>query len=205
MVASKVNEDAYMTDLPRNRSFTTNLNLTSNSENLSPIIYINGSVGTEFVSNRLNRPINPENYSNDRRIKSLTETDPHSSVYVSQEIKLRQPSTSLKIILAAYRHDSSDFRVAYKLMREDSTSIEQTFELFPGYKNLNSDGIVIDPVKNDGRPDVFVPANSDLEYSEYQFSANDLDEFTGFSIKIMMNGTNQAYYPRIKDLRVITH
>ena len=30
---------------------------------------------------------NPENYSNDQMAKSLTETDPHSSVYMLQEIK----------------------------------------------------------------------------------------------------------------------
>ena len=127
----------------------------------------------------------------------------HSTVYVSQNVFLKQSSTSLKVILSAYRHESSDFRVAYKLFREDSTSIEQTIELFPGFKNLTSSGDVIDPAKNDGRPDNFVPPNSEGVFSEYVFSANNLDDFIGYSIKIMMNGTNQAYYPRIRDLRTI--
>ena len=202
MVASKVNEDEYLTDLPRNKSFTTNITLSSNSENLSPMIYLNGGSSTEFISNRLNRPIDLDGYSSNSLIKSIDE-DPHSSVYISQQISLTQPSTSLKVIVAAYRHESSDFRVAYKLMRKDSTSIEQTFELFPGFNNLNSKGIVIDPTKNDGRPDTFVPPNSIGEYSEYVFSAENLDEFVGYSIKIMMSGTNQAYYPKITDLRAI--
>ena len=68
---------------------------------------------------------------------------------------------------------------------------------------MTSKGTVIDPAKNDGRPDTFVPPNSDGEFSEYIFTANDLDEFVGYSIKIMMSGTNQAYYPKIKDLRTI--
>ena len=202
MVASKVNEDQYLTDLPRNKSFTTNLTLLSNNENLSPIIYLNGGSSTEFISNRLNQPIGLENYSSNSLIRSINE-DPHSSVYISQDISLKSPSTSLKVIIAAYRHESSDFRVAYKLIREDSTSIEQTFELFPGYKNLNSNGTVINPAKNDGRPDSFVAPNSDGEYSEYVFSADNLDEFVGYTIKIMMSGTNQAYYPKITDLRTI--
>ena len=202
MVASKVNEDEYLTDLPRNKSFTTNIILSSNSENLSPMIYLNGGSSTEFISNRLNRPIDLDGYSSNSLIKSIDE-DPHSSVYISQQISLTQPSTSLKVIVAAYRHESSDFRVAYKLMRKDSTSIEQTFELFPGFNNLNSKGVVIDPTKNDGRPDTFVPPNSIGEYSEYVFSAENLDEFVGYSIKIMMSGTNQAYYPKITDLRAI--
>ena len=202
MVASKVNEDEYMTDLPRNKSFTTNLVLSSNSENLSPMIYLNGGSSTEFISNRLNQPIGLEDYSSNKLIRTIDE-DPHSSVYISQDILLTQPSTSLKVIIAAYRHESSDFRVAYKLIKEDSTSVEQTFELFPGYKNLNSSGVVIDSTKNDGRPDSFVPPNANGEYSEYTFSAENLDEFVGYSIKIMMSGSNQAYYPKITDLRAI--
>lgn len=203
MVASKVNEDEYLSSLPRSKSFTTNIILSSNNENLSPMIYLNGGSSTEFISNRLNQPIDPESYSSNRLIKSIDEKDPHSSVYVSQDIFLRQPSTSLKVIVAAYRHESSDFRMAYKLIKEDSTSIEQSFELFPGFKNFDSKGNIIDSTKNDGRPDTFVPPNSDGEFSEYIFTANNLDEFVGYSVKIMMNGTNQAYYPRIKDLRTI--
>ena len=202
MVASKVNEDQYLTNLPRNKSFTTNLTLISNNENLSPIIYLNGGSSTEFISNRLNQPFNPDAYGSNKLIRTTNE-DPHSSVYISQDISLKTPSTSLKVIIAAYRHESSDFRVAYKLMREDSTSIEQTFELFPGYKNLNSNGTVIDPAKNNGRPDSFVPPNPDGQYSEYVFSADNLDQFIGYTIKIMMSGTNQAYYPKITDLRTI--
>ena len=203
MVASKVNEDEYLSSLPRSKSFTTNIILSSNNENLSPMIYLNGGSSMEFISNRLNQPIDPESYSSNRLIKSIDEKDPHSSVYVSQDVFLRQSSTSLKVIVSAYRHESSDFRMAYKLIREDSTSIEQSFELFPGFKNFDSRGNVIDSTKNDGRPDTFVPPNSDGEYSEYIFTADNLDEFVGYSIKIMMNGTNQAYYPRIKDLRTI--
>ena len=81
--------------------------------------------------------------------------------------------------------------------------LEQTFELFPGYKNLNSSGVVIDSTKNDGRPDSYVAPNANGEYSEYTFSAENLDEFVGYSIKIMMSGSNQAYYPKITDLRAI--
>ena len=41
------------------------------------------------------------------------------------------------------------------------------------------------------------------EFKEYQFTADNLPEFTGFSIKIVMSGTNQAQPPRIKELRAI--
>ena len=46
-------------------------------------------------------------------------------------------------------------------------------------------------------------ANAENEFSEYQFSTDDLEPFTGFKIKIVMSGTNEAYAPRFKDFRVI--
>ena len=41
------------------------------------------------------------------------------------------------------------------------------------------------------------------QFLEYEFSANNLDQFNGFTIKIVMSSTNQAYPPRFKDLRGI--
>ena len=41
------------------------------------------------------------------------------------------------------------------------------------------------------------------DFGSYEFSADNLPLFNGFQIKILMSGTNQALYPRIKDLRVI--
>jgi len=56
---------------------------------------------------------------------------------------------------------------------------------------------------NSGRADAIVASNVDNEFSEYQFSVDNLDKFTGFAIKIVMDGTNEAFAPRFKDLRAI--
>ena len=169
---------------------------------MSPIIYTDNSI-TEFRLDRLNSPIT--NYATDNRVNSLF-FDPHSAVYVSNTVNLAQASTSLKVFLAAYRHESADFRVLYSLIRADSSEVTQEFELFPGYNNLKltTNGLeVIDAANSDGRPDSFVPASLDNQYLEYEYTANNLDLFTGYTIKIVMSGTNQAYAPRIKDLRTI--
>ena len=203
MVASKVNETARLSSLPRNKSLTTAIRLTTKDSNLSPIIFTEEST-TEFRLDRLNRPVT--NYVTDNRSNSFN-FDPHSAVYVSNTVNLTQPATSLKVILAAYRHESADIRVLYNLIREDSSEVEQEFELFPGYDNLTltADGLqVVNPANNSGRPDTFIPASLDDQYLEYEFTANNLDLFTGYSIKIVMSGTNQAYAPRIKDLRTIS-
>ena len=207
IVASKINENEYLTNLPRNKSFTTVLNMTSSNEYLSPMVYI-GESNTEFISHRLNNPIGADNYSSDNRVNTTID-DPHSAVYYSNTVRLSKPATSLKILLSAFRPENSDIRVLYRLDRLDSSGVVGEFELFPGYKNLidnNEDGfgdIVIDAGKNDGRSDSFVGLSVSDVFREYQYTADNLDLFNGYTIKIVMSGTNQAKPPRIKELRSI--
>ena len=207
MVASKINENEYLSNLPRKKSFTTALTLTSNDKNISPIIYLDG-VSTEFISHRLNNPVGIERYDVDNRVNSIND-DPHCAQYVSNTVTLSKPATSLKVLITAYRHSSSDIRVLYNLIKSDSSEINQSFELFPGYKNLidnDDDGfgdVVKDETKNDGRSDSFVGPSIKNQFKEYQYTADNLPEFTGYTIKIVMSGTNQAEPPRVKELRTI--
>ena len=208
LVASKLNEDNFLTGLPRNKSLTLNVTMNNNGTSaLSPVIRTDTSF-IELINHRINNPVGSDNYATSKSANSILD-DPHAATYVSNSIKLSRPATSLRVILSAYRDASADFRVLYSLDRVDSDGVRQEFELFPGYKNLvSSDETgfgdqVIDPSKNDGRPDVFVPASLEDEFLEYQFTAENLDLFTGFTIKIVMFGTNQARPPRFKDLRTI--
>tara|TARA_A100001011_G_scaffold400269_1_gene513697 strand:+ start:19074 stop:26462 length:7389 start_codon:yes stop_codon:yes gene_type:complete len=206
LVASKINENQNLIGLPSNKSFTTVLNLNSNDENLSPMIHLTSGSETEFIGNRLDRPVNLENYDSDGRVNSVID-DPHSAIYMSNRVNLKNPATSLKVLLSAFRPESSDFRVLYSLVRPDSNEVEQSFELFPGFKNTtktNNDGFIVDDEsKNDGRPDTIVTPSLDNQFKEYQFTVDNLPEFIGFTIKIVMSGTNQAQPPRIKELRAI--
>ena len=203
IVASQVNENNRLTGLPRNKSFTTAVTLTTSDNNLSPIIYTDAAY-TEFRNSRVNNPVT--DYAADGRVNSLF-FDPNAGVYVSNIVNLTQPATTLKLIIAAYRDSTADIRALYSLIRADSSEIEQEFELFPGYDNttLSASGefTVNDPLKNSGRPDVFVPASLENQFLEYEFTANDLDLFTGYRIKLIMAGRSQAHAPRIKDLRTI--
>lgn len=202
LVCSKENENEYLNNLPRNKSFTTGITLSTTDSNLSPMIFLDTAF-TEFISYRLNSPVS--DYASDGRSNSILD-DPHAVVYVSRAVNLVQPATSLKVILSAYRHESSDFRVLYSLFRSDSSEVEQSFELFPGYDNLTSMASgpsVVDASLNNGKPDSFVSSSLDNQFKEYEFTANNLGLFNGYVIKIVMSGTNQAYPPRIKELRTI--
>ena len=73
-------------------------------------------------------------------------------------------------------------------------------------RDTDGDGVgdkVIDPNNNSGRPDANIPASSVDQFFDYQFSIDELEQFNGFQIKIVMSGTNEARAPRFKDLRVI--
>ena len=205
MITSKINSDEYLDALPRNKSQITALSLKSNNYNLSPMIFLD-STFTEYQNCRLNNPIT--DYIGDGRVNQLV-GDPHAAIYVSKTIRLSQPSNSLRVILTAYKHASSDFRVLYSLIKPQSNESLPSFNLFPGYQNLNSDNNldgyldVIDENKNSGLSDTIVPSSLENQFLEYQYTAPNVGPFIGFTIKIVMSGTRQDKYPRFKDIRAI--
>lgn len=202
LMCSEKNESERLSS---EKSFTLRVKLNSTDSNLSPSINIKNA-SLILGRNRVNNPIT--DYVTDQRV-NLLEGDPHASVYISKRIDLKQPATSLKVLVSAYRDASSDFRVLYRLFKSDSSEIDQTYVLFPGYDNMkDTDGdgygdLVIDSSKNTGRADSYVRPSNDDEFLEYQFTADDLDQFTGFAIKIVMSSTNEAKPVKFKDLRVI--
>ena len=207
MVASEVNEKARLTTLPRNKSLTLRVDFATQDENLSPMM---DTQNATFVlgRNKTNNPVS--DYVTDSR-SNEAELDPHGAVFVTKAISLSQPATSLKVIIAAHRQESADFRVFYKLYKADSSEIDQKFIPFPGWDNMfdtDGDGFgdrVKDPNKNNGKADAFVPANGEGEndFSEYQFTADNLDQFTAFSIKVVMSSTNESTPVRLRDFRAI--
>jgi len=205
MVCSRVNElnQSQFNNISGKRSFNSTLTLSTTDKNLSPIVFTDTST-VEFILDNINSPIT--NYATDSRVNSLS-NDPHEVIYVTNPVNLAQPASSLKVLLSAYRPKVADIRVLYSLIREDSAEVEQTFELFPGFDNLEltSQGVlkIVNPKLNDGRSDAKVPPSQKDQYLEYEFTANDLEDFSGYAIKIVMSSTDQANAPIIKDLRTL--
>ena len=205
MVCSEINETNRLSELPLNRSVTLNITLQTNDPNISPVVDLqDGKI--VYRRTRLNQPI--LNYIEDGR-SNRNSGDPHASVYISNQINLKNPATSLKVLISAYRDASADFRVMYQLIRADGSDTELAYTFFPGFENLNDTNgdnfgdQVIDPANNSGKPDAFVSPSLEDEFKDYQFSVDNLEEFIGYKIKIVMSGTNEAKAPRFKDLRTI--
>ena len=201
MIASKVNEDRQLTDLPGNKSMTFEFAMTSVDDNVSPAIDLD-RVSAILTTNRINSPVS--DFASDSRVNQ-TGQDPCAATYVSNLIVLENPATSLKVQFAGYRRDSSDIRVMYKVLSEGESenSFEKDFELFPGFANIDDNGNVINKTNNNGKPDNPVTPSANETFKDYEFTIEEISPFTSFQVKIDMVGTNQAQPPYIKDLRAI--
>jgi len=200
IIASKQNELDKLVDFPGRKSFTLQTFLTTQDSKVSPMIDLD-RVNMVTVMDRLNSKVT--DYATDSRVNSL-ESDPSAAIYLSKVVSLEKAADGLKVMFDAYRHSTNDIRVLYRVFRIDAPPQYQLFELFPGFDNLDSNGVIIDPAKNNGKPDRRILSSAtEQDYKEYEFNIKDLPQFNGFQIKIIMSGTNFAYVPKIRDLRVI--
>ena len=197
IIASRVNEtnSAVLQQLPGDRSFNMTISLESADSRVSPIIDAQ-RINAILISNRVDTPIS--NFVEDNRVNSIDD-DPNAFQYISGENSLETSATSIKILLTAHINQYSDIRAFYAIGEDQG--FEPIFEAFPGYSSTN-----------DGTSDRVVPSanasegflSNDLTFKEYEFTVDNLPTFKSYRIKLVGTSTNQAYAPRIKELRTIT-
>ena len=196
MVASNVNESNEMSSV---KSLDTTITLKTDNRNVSPVIDLDRA-SVVLIANRLdNVDSSSDVYPTAEYVPSTEpEGDNNSAIYITKSVQLENPATALRVFFAGNKVDTSEIKVLFKILRTDDTS--SLDEL--GYTFFNDTGL----------PDV-IPPNSlgRDDFQEYSFSAgikddgigDALDEFISFQIKIVMQGTDAANPPRIKDLRAI--
>jgi hypothetical protein len=204
IICSKINETNKLGTLPGNKSMNLRINLDSVDSRVSPVLDTQ-RISTILTSNRVNSVIS--NYSTDNRVNSISD-DPTAFQYLSKEIVLENPATSIKILVNAHTNLYSNIRAFYAISQTEN--FKPIYVPFPGFNNLNERGQVIDSANNDGLSDSYVPPSinlgfspAEIEYKEYVFTADNLPSFKSYRIKLIMTSTNQVYVPRMKDLRVI--
>ena len=204
IIASKINEDAKLGSLKGKKSMNLRLFLNSVDPRVSPVIDTQ-RVSAILTSNRINKVIT--DYATDNRVNTIG-TDPSSFQYISKEISLENPATSIKIILDAYINNYCDIRAFYAI--GENQNFMPIFTPYPGYNNLDSRKQIINFEKSDGLPDAFVQPSmlfgvesNDIDFREYIFTADQLPSFRFYRIKLVLTSTNQVYPPRVKNLRVI--
>ena len=196
MVASEINET---NEMGGTKSYTTDLTLTTDKPNLSPVIDLKRTSWVS-VANRINNIDSASDLASNLTFVASTEPegDNNAAIYITKKVILENPATAIKVLLTAHRPPTSDIKVLFKTLgAQDSVDFDDL-----DYQFFNTDG----------SPDTFVnPSLDQDDFQEYVFSAgvtddgigDELDEFISFSIKIVMQGTNMSQPPRIKDLRAI--
>ena len=181
LVASKINEYTYLND---NKSFALELVLNTNSEHVSPLIDLN-TANIILHSNLVDSKVT--DYVTDSGI-NIPGSDPNTAIYETKRIDLDFPSNSIYVQFDGHKEADANFRVFYKLYREDSQDADQHYVPF------NSNGLSDKIVNSNNRKNTF---------SEHKYTAENIPEYNAFMIKVVMTSTSQAQAPRLKNFRAI--
>ena len=202
MVASAINETNEMSGA---KSLSIPITLSSEIDTLSPVIDTQ-RLSVFAVANKVNVIDSSSDVYPTSIYTAMTEPegDDHAAVYLTKKTNLKNPATSIRVILDANREDVASIKVLYKILRvEDAFDFDEV-----GYSFFNDDGTV----SGSGGPDVTVnPSTSLRQFNEYEYTAGitddgvgtPLDDFISFQIKIVLRTTNSARPPRIKQLRIL--
>ena len=119
--------------------------------------------------------------------------------YVTKEISLDNPGTSIDVKLTANVRNINDIKILYKIKEESS--------------EVNFDDIEWKFFNVNGNADIELAATAENEisglfekqdaYQEIPFSSSNLPEFTSFAVKVVMNSDNPAYVPKLQDIRAV--
>ena len=196
MVCSKFNEDQ---ELAGQKSLTVNLSMASSQVNLSPVIDT-ARMNVFAIANRINNVDSSSDVYPTSDYVTSTEPDGDNNVaiYCTRKAPLENAATALKVFFSANRDNDSEIKVLYKVLRSDDASDfdELTWRFF----------------NDTGDPDLTVnPSLGRDDFSEYLFTAGVTDDglgtplepFISFAVKIVMQSTNSAEPPRIKDFRAL--
>ena len=188
VIASATNEGASHL-LQSEKSMTTILQLMSVNPNVSPVIDI-ATIGAIAIGNRLNKIDSSSDVVTGTTYVPSTEADGDNNVmvYCTRKVNLKTPASSIKVIADVFRPPTTEVEFMYKVLENDiSTSFDDI-----DWKYFNTDG----------SPDTTIEADA-RNFKEYEFTVEDLPEFTAFAVKIVGKGTNTAVVPSVSALRCI--
>jgi hypothetical protein len=196
MVASQINET---NELSGTKSMFVDLELSTDNANVSPVIDLDRA-SMNLIANRINNIDTSSDVfpTSDFNASTEPDGDQNAAIYLTKKIALENPATSIRCFFAAAKKSTSEIKVLFKTLGSDES---KDFDE-KGYTFFNTTGTTDSVVRN---------SLSDTDFQEYSFTAGVTDdgigeplpEFSQFQIKIVMQGTDAANPPLIKDLRVI--
>ena len=228
-VAHQLNEVLYKDDLHLNgrKSLETMITMGTQDPKVSPVIDLDRTNMT-VIRNMVDNPTDGTKLDSFSKSTSLddtfyrNETFNNGSVFskwISKLFVFENQCDGIEVRLASIFYDVSDIRVYYKLRTAgfdgDFSKVNwipfNPTQIKPGETRKNDDGFVRTPGLPDS-VDVIKPRNSvnvdpklilDDEWQELSFTAQDLSQFDGVAIKIVMTASNPALSPLIDDFTLV--
>ena len=199
IVASDVNENSNMSGT---RSFSLSLQMQSNNPNISPCIDIGGSgekdsngdwvtsIGCLGIANRINNINSASDVPAGTTYTPSTspDGDNNAMTYITRKVSLKTPAQGLKVVADFFRPPTTDIKVMFKVLENDD---ETPFDDL-GWQYFNTTGAPDTATESDAR-----------NFKEYEFTADNLNEYSAFSVKIVGQGTNTSAIPMVAALRCI--
>ena len=184
VVASPINEANEMSN---SKSFNVGLQLYSNNPNISPVIDI-ATIGCLGIANRLNNRTSGTSPHTPFVDPTKPDGDSNAMVYCTRKVSLKTPAQGLRVTADFFRPPTTELKVLYKVLNNDE---ETPFDDL-GWTYFNTTGA----------PDITTEADA-RNFKEYEFTADDLNEFSAFAVKIVGQGTNTCVVPMVSALRCI--
>ena len=177
--------------LSGNRSITMQLDLSTTDNKVSPIVDLQRASMLMF-ENIIDKQDSAATSGFNVPISFVNETHPtdgsSAAKHITKTVTLEEPGVGLKILFAANRPSASNFRVYFKTGTTDENLDDVNFVEVAESTNNPAD-------------------ESKSTFRQYEYLAGgqvgNLDTFTQFQVKIVMESTNSSKVPTIKDLRTI--
>ena len=181
IVASKVNEYGILNN---EKSFGLELTLSTINENVSPVVDLD-TANIVLISNLVDNKVTDFTTDSRPRVPGF---DPNSAIYETKRINLEFPSNSIQVMFDGHKDGEGEFRVFYKLFRNDAVGVQQNYI----------------PFNSNGLSDKTVNPNTTLNaFSEYKYTAENVPQFNGFMIKVVMTSIVKQMHQDLRDFRAI--
>lgn len=119
--------------------------------------------------------------------------------YVTKEISLNSDGTAVDVRLTVNLKDVENVKVFYKIKKSSSQENFEDINWIAFNTNGNPDSEEIATATNS----ISGEFEEQKSYQELKYSASNLQNFSSFAVKVVMQTTDPAYVPKIQDLRAV--
>ncbi len=186
IIASDINQT---NEMGGKKSLSLTCQLVSSKDNVSPVLDVD-SIGLIAIQNRINNVSSSSDVvASDFILSTEARGDSNSAIYMTKKVQLKEVANSIHVLFDGLkRPDASgtdpSIEVYYKVMGNDSNT------------QFNDLGWVEATIKETVQPDA-------SDFKEHLYEIESLEDFSSFSIKLILKSPNSSNVPLIENFRAI--